>query len=182
MTNEPITIEFANRLSDHLAAQRLYYKSTLGWKMDKAVAVLLTAFGSVLVVRVGVRWWSLIWFPLGLAEWLNLLSIHGLRTRIAFKSNPKFRETYRLTFSDEGVHFKTTSIDSKIAWTHYTGTLEDGTVILLIYGRWMYTVIPKTAFDDRAQLTAFTNLVNQYVGVAGCRPTQACSGRADARR
>ena len=170
MTNEPMTLEFANKLSDHLEAQRVYYKSTAGWKADKVVSILLVAFGIVLVATVGVQWWSLIWFPLGVAEWFNLLSIHGVRTRLTFKANPKFRETYGLTFSDAGVQFKTVSIDSKLAWSHYRKVLEGPTVVLLVYGRWMYTVIPKSAFHDEAQLAAFINLINQHVGIVASPP------------
>ncbi|MGH8645595.1 MAG: YcxB family protein [Gammaproteobacteria bacterium] len=163
MTNEPVTLEFDNKLADHLAAQRLYYRQSVGWKADKVAGVLLVGFGIVLLSTVGARWWTLIWLPLGIAEWFNLLSLHGVRTRLAFKSNPKFREPYQLDISEKGIHFKTTSIDSQVAWTHYSGVLEDERVVLLIYGRWMYTVIPKSAFRDGPQFSAFIELVNQHL-------------------
>ena len=35
---DPVAVEFDNRLADHLAAERLYYRSTFLWKMDKVVA------------------------------------------------------------------------------------------------------------------------------------------------
>ena len=160
---DSVTLEFDNLLEEHLEAQRLYYKSTFWWKADKVVALLLVCVGAFLLVTAGFRWWTIIWFPLALAEWFNLLSIEGLRTRIFFKRNPRFLETYHLTFSDSGVHFKTKSIDSNIAWTLYTRVLQNESVILLIYATRLYTVIPRRAFRDDSQLAAFNSLVDRYV-------------------
>jgi hypothetical protein len=160
---DSVTLEFDHNLAEHLAARRLYYQSTLWWKADKVVAFLLISFGVFLLATAGFRWWTIIWFPLAIAEWFNLLSIDGLRTRIFFKRNPKFLETYHLTFSDVGVHFKTASIDSTVSWSYYTRVLENDAMILLIYGTSLYTVIPKRAFRDDSQLAAFNSIVNRYV-------------------
>jgi hypothetical protein len=135
MTVDPVVLEFNNRLVEHLAADRLYYRSTFWWKADKVVAVLLLVFGIFVVSVVGVRWWAVVWFPLAIVEWFNLLSVRPLQIRFFFNRNPKFLEKYHLTFSDAGIDFTTKSIESKIAWTHYTRVLENDLVILLIYGR-----------------------------------------------
>ena len=156
-----IKLEFDNRLTEHLAAERLYYKSTFWCKADKMVAVLLVAFGVYLLATIGVRWWTIIWFPLAVAEWFNLFSLRPLQICVFFKRNPKFLETYHLTFSDDGIHFKTESIDSQLAWTHYERVLENNRVILLLYGSRMYTVIPKRAFADDSQIAAFRSLVSR---------------------
>src|SRR4051812_1751851 len=105
-----ITIRFMNELKDHLEAQRLLYRGGFMAKMDKVVAVLLLGFGVYGVATVGLQWWTLIWFPLAVVEWFNLLSLEPLRTRIWFRRNPKFREEYCLTFSREGIQFRTASI------------------------------------------------------------------------
>jgi hypothetical protein len=167
MTMDPVVLEFDNRLVDHLAAERLYYRSTFWWKADKVVAVLLLVFGIWLVSAAGVRWWSVVWFPLAIAEWFNLLSVRHLQVRFFFKHNPKFLERYRLTFSDAGIDFKTKSLESTLAWTHYTRVLENDFVTLLIYGARMYTVIPRRAFSDASQHARFISLVRRHVPGSG---------------
>ena len=163
MATDPVTLEFDNRLAEHLAAERLYYRSTFWWKADKMVAVLLLVFGIIVVWAAGVRWWTVVWFPLAIVEWFNLLSVRPLQIRFFFNHNPKFRETYHLTFSESGIDFKTKSIESKVAWTHYTHVLEDDLVILLIYGTRMYTVIPRRAFCDDTQHARFMSLVRSHM-------------------
>ena len=111
----------------------------------------------------GIRWWTIAWFPAAFAEWFNLLSPRPLQVRVFFKRNPKFLETYRLSFSDAGLHFTTESFDSRIAWTHYTRVLENDRVILLIYGQRMYTVIPRRVFSDDSQYAVFMSLVRRHI-------------------
>lgn len=160
---DPVIVEFDNRVADHLAAERLYYRSTFLWKMDKVVALLLVGWGIFLVWAVGVRWWTVVWFPVAILEWFNLLSFRPLQIRYFFDRNPKFKERYRLRFSDDGIEFRTLSVESKLAWTHYHRFLEDREVALLIYGSRMYTVIPRRAFADEAQHARFVALVRKHV-------------------
>ena len=160
---DAVTLEFDNRLDEHLKAQRLYEEGSLWRKADRVVAVLLFATGVFLLARAGVRWWTVIWFPLAVAEWFDRLSVRGLQIRYFYKRNPRFLETYRLTFSDGGIHFQTASIDAQIAWSHYTRVIENDALVLLVYGGRLYTVIPKRAFRDGPQLAAFRSLVARHV-------------------
>src|SRR4051812_19327536 len=111
--SEPIELRYGNELSDHLTAQRLYYDSTMWSKTDKVVAVVLILTGIISTALAGAHWWTLIWLPLAVLEWFHLLSLDSVRTRIQFNSNPKFKETYTVAFSNEEIHFKTVSIDSR---------------------------------------------------------------------
>jgi len=160
---DTVVLEFDNRLADHLAAERLYYRSTFWFKVDKVIATLLLIFGVLVVSVAGTRWWTVIWFPLAILEWFNLLSLRSLQIRFFFKHNSKFLEKYQLTFSDFGIDFKTKSLESKLAWTLYTHVLEDDCVILLIYGPRMYTVIPTRVFSDGVQQDRFLSLVCKHV-------------------
>lgn len=160
---DPIVLEFDHRLGEHLAAERLYYRSTFWWKADRIVAVLLIAFGIFAVSAAGARWWTILPFPLAIAEWFHLLSIRPLQTRFWFHRNPKHLGTYRLSFSDSGIGFETTSIESKLAWTHYTRVLEGDLVTLLVYGTRMYTLVPRRASADDAQYARFLALVRRHV-------------------
>jgi hypothetical protein len=93
-----------------------------------------------------------------------VLSPRPLQIRIAFKRIPKFRERYLLIFNEEGIHFKTSTIDTKLAWRHYNRLIEDDRLFLLVYARGMYTVIPKSAFPDRGEIEQFRELVGKKLG------------------
>ncbi|MCL2011908.1 MAG: YcxB family protein [Cystobacterineae bacterium] len=159
----PVILEFDNRLAEHLAADRLYYRSTFWSKVDKGVAILLLLFGVLLISLIGLSWWTVACFPLALLEWFNLLSFRTLQIRFFFKRNPKFLEKYHLSFSDSGIHFKTSSLESKLAWSHYTHVLENKRILLLIYGPRMYTVIPTRVFSSAEQHEQFLSLVRKHV-------------------
>ena len=164
MDNQSIELTFDNQLSDHLAAERLYYKSTLFWKLDRVVAVVLVGVGTYMVWAAGARWWTLIWFPLAVAEWFNALSTRPLQIKYWFKHNPKFRGTYHLTLDRTGLHFRTRSMESHLEWGFFSRVLENGRLCLLVYGTRMYSVIPKRAFKSQAELDSFRSLVHGSVG------------------
>jgi hypothetical protein len=158
-----ISISFVNKLKDHIEAQRVLYSKSVMAKLDKVVAVLLFGFGIYCVVFVGLRWWTIIWFPLAVAEWFDWLSLSRWRTRIEFQRNPKFREKYHLTFSRENIHFKTASLDSILQWAHYERVIESPDLFLLMYGKGLYTLIPKRCFNSNKEMNVFRTLLSQTI-------------------
>ncbi len=163
MSEESVRLSFDNTLDDHLAAERLYYRSTIFAKVDKIVAVILVLVGAFSTWAVGARWWTVLFFPVAVLEWFNLLTIRPLMIRHWFRQNPKFRETYHLAFDAKGVEFRTASIDSHVAWDHYTKVFEDDRLFLLVYGSGMYTVIPRRAFSSGEESERFRRLVEARV-------------------
>jgi len=160
---DSVTVSFRPEVEDHVAAERLYERSS-GWATaDRVVAVLLLLVGIASTLAVGPRWWTLLWFPLAGLEWFQLLQLGPHLTRFWFGRNPKFREPYDLTFDDDGIRFRTPTIDSRLRWETYSRVLEDERVWLLVYGPRMYTVLPKRAFDEAGQRT-FRELVSRHVG------------------
>jgi hypothetical protein len=105
--------------------------------------------------------------------WFNLLPFRMLISQFFFKRNPKFQQTYHLSFSEEGIHFKTESIDSVIDWNHYDRTLESDQVFLMVYGPWMYSLIPKRAFKDITEIDAFRELMSRKISGKATRKSVA---------
>ena len=146
-----VTLDFKPDADDHIAAARLYDRSS-GWALgDRVVAIVLLLVGAGSTIAVGPRWWTLIWFALGALEWFHVLNVIPFATKFWFARDPKYRADYHLEFDDAGIRFRTASIDSTIAWTHYTRTLEDPRVWLLVYGSRLYTVLPKRAFTPESE-------------------------------
>src|SRR5262245_13216105 len=114
MSANAVQISFDNIAAEHITADRLYYQTTTFAKIDKVVSVILVLAGCLLLISFGLKWWAFIPFVLAVLEWFNLLSPRPLVRRYWFKQNPKFLETYNLTFDHAGIQFSTKSIDSRI--------------------------------------------------------------------
>jgi len=83
---------------------------------------------AALALALAAAWWSVA----GFTVWLALLAAAAgalllmltaalfLVPALAERSNPKIRDPYDLHFSEEGIHFRTTNIDSKLAWSLYS--------------------------------------------------------------
>jgi hypothetical protein len=163
MQCDTVSISFDNLVAEHVAADRLYYKSTFWAKADKIVAGPLVLAGILLICTAGLQWWVPIPFALAILEWFNLLSPRPLVIRYWFRKNPKFSETYHLTFGETGMHFLTNTIDARISWEQYTNVLEDARLWLLVYGHRMYSVIPKRAFKDNDEVECFKALITGHI-------------------
>lgn len=158
-----IKIEVDHRVDEHVKAERLSYSKRSRWaNADRIVAAILILFGIFLLATVGIRWWTIIWFVLAPLEYFNLLSIAPLVIRYRFKRTPKFHEKNELTFSEDGIHFKTPSIDSNLKWDFYTDIVEDGNLILLMYGN-AYSIIPKRCFKSEEDLKIFQTLIQRKI-------------------
>jgi hypothetical protein len=99
-----------------------------------------------------------------------LLSVEGFLffsgPRWRFRSEPKIRNQFFLQFSEDGLLFKSSQIESKVQWQLYTRFIESRQSYLLIYGENMYSIIPKRAFSDAGQEAAFRSLLSRKIAPA----------------
>ena len=131
------------------------------WKIARyVVASALFACGGFLVVSAGL-WWGAVFVLVGLLEAFNLLPAAVIRAMIEYRTNPKFREEFQLTLTPEGLHFRTPTIDSRLKWTLYSDFFETSRAFILVYGKRMYTVIPKRALNNDAQLREIRELLSR---------------------
>ena len=82
---------------------------------------------------------------------------------LVFRGEPKFRDEYSLTFSTEGIHFRTAHIDSELQWSMYSRALVVAHSYILYYGSRSFTVIPKRFFQSAEQQEAFDQLLKDNV-------------------
>jgi hypothetical protein len=94
---------------------------------------------------------------------LVLLAAFTVIPPLAFRREPKFRDDYSLTFSSEGIHFRTAHIDSQLQWSVYSRALVDAHSYLLYYGTRHFTVIPKRVFQSAEEQQAFELLLTQRI-------------------
>ena len=76
-----------------------------------------------------------------------------------FKSVAKYQEEYSLLFFEDGIKFKTSTIDSELKWTIYSETWECNDFYFLIQTPRIYTLVPKRAFASLTEKNAFDKLI-----------------------
>jgi hypothetical protein len=161
--NSTVSLSFRYSESDYVRALRTHYASYLRLWLDLIVVVVGGISGAYL-------WRSPGWHLLGMAFVgvsaifaLMLLAAFVIIPPLAFRREPKFRDEYSLTFSGEGIHFKTAHIDSRLQWGMYLSALVDAHSYVLYYGTRTFTVIPKRIFQSAEQKSAFEELLVAHV-------------------
>jgi hypothetical protein len=158
-----IKVVFTNTEKEYGDALRFYYGRSLKTKIDVTVSIGLICFAITKYLLWGYSETTLYTFAIG-AIFLGLLFfLNYVLPKIHFRQQPKFREQYRLWFSDEGISFKTNSVDSMLKWTHYHEVWEGPKFFLLIYGKAAFSIIPKRVFVNKDQENAFRTLLEKHV-------------------
>jgi hypothetical protein len=158
---------FTHTEKEYLAAVRAYFWSSTELIFRITLFYLFLAGGIVLIsvtVGVDIPLWAILAFVVLLGVGLFHAYLIDFPRR-HFRSDPKFRDEYTLTFADEGVGFKTSNIDAKVAWSLYTKFIENKSFYLLVYGKEpaSVTVIPKRVFESSEQEDAFRMLLKEHI-------------------
>lgn len=173
MDNKQIKLEFHYSEDEYLAASRLYlfHSST---SLIRLVLFFVLVTGLLLMLPllfdVDLPVWAILSLT-ALVEGALLYNIFVKAPRRYFRGDPKFRDQYEMIFSDEGISLKTRQIDSKLAWSLYTRVIEGQSLFLLIYGKDVrtMTLIPKRVFQNKAQETAFRELLKIRIADSSLR-------------
>lgn len=164
---EFVQLSFKYTEDEYVAAARLFM-----WRSKETLIRLVVSFAFLSLGLILLL--SLIdiglppWFMISLLLLVGIALFHGFfldLPRRHFRGDPKFRDEYSLTFSDEGIRFKTRSIEASVAWSLYTGVTENENFYLLIYGKNIasLSIIPKRAFRDSKQEAAFREMLRRHI-------------------
>jgi len=159
---ETVDLSFRYAEEDYVRAMRAHYVSRLRLPLDIAVIVGLAVLGAY-EWRSGSRGFGISLLCVSAIFALVLVAAFAIIPRISFRNQPKFRDDYSLSFSPQGIHFRTAHIDSDLQWGMYTSALVDAYSFILYYGSQHFTVIPKRVFQDGSQRQLFERLLVQNV-------------------
>jgi hypothetical protein len=161
--NSNVILSFRYLESDYVRALRAHYASRLRLRLDIVVTVVLVGIGGYLWQSPTTHWlgvWSVV---IAVLFGLLLIAAFTIIPPLVFRREPKFRDEYSLTFSSEGIHFRTAHIDSQLQWSIYSRALVDAHSYVLYYGSRQFTVIPKRVFQSSEQQQAFELLLTQHI-------------------
>ena len=161
--NSSINLSFRYAESDYVRALRAHYASHLRLRLDIVVTVVLFGVGIYLCCSPSLRWLGIACVIIASVFALLLVAAFAVIPPLAFRREPKFRDDYSLSFSSDGIHFRTAHIDSQLQWSMYSRALIDAHSYVLYYGSRQFTVIPKRVFQSVEQQQAFEQLLAQRV-------------------
>src|ERR1700751_5784228 len=111
MENPTVSLSFFYIKSDIVRAMRSHYASFLRPRFDIVMAVGLAAVGAYLWRSPSSRGFGILCLAVSALFALILVAAFLVIPPLAFRHQPKFRDGYSLTFSREGIRFKTVHID-----------------------------------------------------------------------
>jgi len=167
MSEPVVKIEYQLTESEYLAVNRLVFFQSREGLIRMGVFCALALLGAFLMNMILVDMFAL-WGLIAVVLVFDVFIFYNalvILPRKYYRGDPKFREKYHVTFSDEGVFVKTFQIDSKLAWSLYTKVIEGSDMYLLVYGKdtRMVNAVPKRAFRSRDEEIQFRALVTRHI-------------------
>jgi hypothetical protein len=165
--NEIVQLTFSHTEAEYLAAVRFYYLYSKEL-MARLIAFIVLFLGGLFILNMLLLWPFPSWLVIVMIGVIGFAIFHGVTIDVPrkyFRGNPKYRDEYHLTFSNSGIQFKTESMSASIAWSHYTGVIENKDLYVLIYGNNInsLSIVPKRAFRDRRQELLFRGLLRRHL-------------------
>jgi YcxB-like protein len=154
-----INLKFRYRKDEYFRAIRFHFWKTMKLKLDLVVAVLSGLAGGYLLWIDAVSWISLTALLACLVLLLIVFTALVVVPAQIYKGSQKLKQDYELIFSDEGILFRTSSIDSRLAWDLYKSWIENAEFFILYHGKREFSVIPKRAFENDEEQKRFKELL-----------------------
>ncbi len=169
LTKQTDTVQLSFRYTEkeYLEAIRFYFWRSKELLVRLIVSCVLFSIG-LLLINAWVGFFIPVWADVILMFIAGVGFFHGYvidLPRGYFRGDPKFREDYNLTFSNDGIEFKTQNINSSIAWKLYTRVIENDSFYILVYGKNIHSlsIIPKRAFQDSQQERRFREMLRRNI-------------------
>jgi hypothetical protein len=161
--SETISLLFRYTETDYVRALRLHYFSRLRVRVDIVVVIVAVVSGVYSWRSPDYHWLSVLCLVASFVLAVILFAAFFVIPPLVFRSNAKFRDDYSLTFSQDGIHFRTAHVDSQLQWSLYSSAIIDEHSYVLYYGSRQFTVIPKRVFQNAEQLQLFDQMLTQHI-------------------
>jgi hypothetical protein len=150
-------LEYQLTLNDYLEASQgqLKSRSFLLW----IFSILFFFMGLLFIMSNPADWTNYCFFVVGIF-YIPLIKLNQRYqlTRI-WKSQPSIREPITCEFNEEGIIFKTSSVESNVKWQFYIKFLETKKLFMLYQSHHLFNILPKRAFMSNEQLDQFRELL-----------------------
>ncbi|MEP7076623.1 MAG: YcxB family protein [Acidobacteriota bacterium] len=160
MPESPIKVVFTYRREEYMRAIRRHHRRRMHLIQDGIVGVVALASGLYLLsLGDSIFGWIALITSLMLAAMVAYALL--LLPALIYRWDPKLKNEYRLSFSDDEIVFQTDDIDSVLKWTLYHSWMGDDDFYILYHGKRDLTVLPRRAFTSPEDDTRFAKLLTQ---------------------
>ena len=165
--SKPIELRFKYTEDEYVAAIRAYMLGRSRVTFFVLIASVVLILGVYFLIS-GIDIALTVSFLCSSAFLFGLLATSVfILPRRRFQADPKFRDEYALSFTDDGILFKTEHIDAKVDWSLYNEAVETDRFHLLVYGKGAMSVIPKRVFHNAEEEALFKDLIARRVAPNG---------------
>jgi hypothetical protein len=143
-----VDLEFQYTKGEYVKAARQIQWSSKTSKLCCGITLLLTIYGIYMLLSYSltktVVACSVLFVIAILIEAIAFFYVPAMQ----YNRTLKLQEAYFLSFSPDGIVFKTPSIDSALKWEIYSELLENKDFFFIMQKTGMYTLIPKRVFSS----------------------------------
>lgn len=165
MEIEPIKAVFTYMRDEYIRAMRRHYRTNIHVYRDIGLGIVMAAVGLWgLYAPYGNKLYSLVVLIPGLVLLLLVAYALFVSPILIYRSYPKLRSEYSLTFYDDRIEFKTENVDSNLGWQLYHSWLRDDEFYILYHGKRNLSVIPRRVLTSPGDDERFAEILRQKIG------------------
>ena len=164
--SDPIVTTFTFKRDEYILAMKRHFKTALHVQRDVIGGIAAIAGGLYLAFTYDSGWFAWLLVALGTVLLAMVAYAMFLLPRMIYNSQPKLKDEYRLSFADDGIGFKTDSIDSTLQWSLYQSWLSDDDFYIMYYGKRDLSVIPRRALDGDDADRRLREMLENNIGPA----------------
>jgi hypothetical protein len=163
--NTPVTAKFTCSRDEYVLAMRRHFiRSALHVKRDLVGGLLAIGGGLYLSRATDIGWLGWILAAAGLILLAVVAYAMLLMPRMIYASQPKLKDEYVLSFSDDGIHFRTDGVDATLQWSLYHKWLSDEQFYIMYHGKRDLSVIPRRALIHDDADEKLRQLLTAHIG------------------
>ena len=157
---DTVNLTFKYTQSEYVKAERKYLlASKIVSKTSMVILAIYFLFAITYLFLSSFSLWSIVFLAVAAIAGVMGCVLYFYIPVYKFKRTAKYQEEYSLSFSLDGIKFKTKTIDSELKWSIYSEAWESNAFYFLIQAPRMYTLIPKRAFVTSIEKNTFDKLV-----------------------
>lgn len=163
MDPETIAVCFRYTQEDYVQAFRLGIVGTMKPRSLVAGVIVTFLLGVVvLVLEDGSEpvggWLGRVSITVSLLIALIAAAVWFILPRWIYRRETKLQQEYRFEFSPSGIRFESVDVVSSLRWSTFRGLCSDADVHLLLFGRYGFTAVPRSAFANAGDDDAFVRM------------------------
>ena len=160
----PVHISFTYTEEEYVRAVRAHFERVYHTRFNFWLGAVVVLLG-VLPLALGVdALFPTVCLSVGLLLLAFNFFVYFVTPRRYYEANPKLRERYELDFSDEAIFFRSKGAESRVEWSFYSKFWETPEFYMLVYGKDMFSVIPRRALREGLQEQAFRGMLRRKLG------------------